>query len=92
MQRLFHSPPGSTGLVVDDLNSLERKDVLVDDRVVRGGRHIEASVPDVRRMFLSACDRCAPGFADVRLIAVVAGQPVDHTRFFISVRAVLLSF
>ena len=60
----------------------------MDDRVVRGGRHVEASVPDVRRTFLSACDRCAPGFADVRLIAVVAGQPVDHTGFFISVRAV----
>ena len=53
-----------------------------------GGTYM--SVPDVRRMFLArhACDRCAPGRADVRLIAVVAGQPVDHTRFFISVRAV----
>ena len=56
--------------------------------MVRGGRHVEASVPDLRRMFLSACDRCAPGFADVRLIAVVAGQLVDHTGFFISVGAV----
>ena len=56
--------------------------------MVRGGRHVKASVPDVRRMLLSACDRCAPGFADVRLIAIVAGQPVDHTGFFISVRPV----
>ena len=45
MQRLFHSPPGSTGLVADDLNILERNAVLMDDRVVRGGRHVEASVP-----------------------------------------------
>ena len=37
--------PGSTRLVVDNLSILERKAMLVDDRVVRGSRHVEASVP-----------------------------------------------
>ena len=46
---------------------------MVDDRVIRGGRHVEASVPDVRLMFLRACDRSAAGFADVGLIAFMAG-------------------
>ena len=85
MQHLFHSPPRSTGLVVDDLSSLERKAVMVDDRVVRSGRHVKASIPDVQTMFLFACARCAPGFADLSLIALIVGQPVDHTGFFISV-------
>ena len=51
--------------------------------MVGGSRHVEASVPDIRHMFLSASDRCAPSFADVRLIAVIVGQLVDHPGFFL---------
>ena len=64
---------GHMGLVLDDLNILERKALFMDDRIVHGSRHVEASVPDIRSMFLSACASCVASFADVSLIAEVAG-------------------
>ena len=73
VQRFFHSPPGSTGLVVGGLNILERKAKYMDDRLDRGNQHVEASVPDVPSMFLSPRARCEADFPNVSLIAILAG-------------------